>query len=445
MNALIKPAQVLRGTITVLADKAICHRAALLCALIDGTTEITPWSSADDCARTLQVLCQLGVRAQHVGEGIRLRGVGLTGLRAASRALDCGESGTTIRLLCGLLAGQPFQSWLTAGPALRGRPMRRVADPLTQMGARVEGRAGRGQRRHELYPPLIVQGRRPLRGLTYALPVASAQVKSALLLAGLYGDRPTTIREPRPTRDHTERLLARLGVSIQRRGHAITLTPPRIALTAPRRLVVPGDFSSAAFFIVAAAIVPGSRLVLRRVSLNPTRTKLLDVLRRMGASIQVTQEGSGWEPMGTLTIAHRPLHGIAISANDVPALIDELPILMVAACAARGTTAFHGLQELRVKETDRVHSMTTGLRRLGAGVRLQGSSGVCISASRLRGGVVDSLGDHRTAMSLAIAALTADGATRIRDAGCVTKSFGTFFHTLASVTGAGSRAIRGQG
>jgi 3-phosphoshikimate 1-carboxyvinyltransferase len=267
------------------------------------------------------------------------------------------------------------------------------------------------------------------------LPVASAQVKSAMLLAGLYADGPVTVIEPAATRDHTERLLNALGVSIRRVGHAITLEPPPHALAAPARFTIPGDLSSAAFFIVAAAILPHSQLVVHDVGLNPTRMHFLEVLKRMGAWVRWDIQEDEWEPRGTLTIEHRSLQGIVVTASEVPLIIDELPIVMVAACAADGETRFQGLEELRVKETDRLRAMVAGLTRLGAHLERRGNAGITIMRSRLRGASVDSAQDHRTAMSLAIAGLLAEGQTRIRGSECVAKSLGNFFELLAAVTG----------
>jgi 3-phosphoshikimate 1-carboxyvinyltransferase len=299
------------------------------------------------------------------------------------------------------------------------------------MGAQFEGVTRSSQ---EVYPPLVIRGQRPLRGFTYCLPLASAQVKSAILLAGLSAERPVTIVEPVATRDHTERLLKRLGVSMRCTDRTITLEPPLGEIAAPDQLVIPGDLSSAAFFVVAAAILPDSHVVVREVSLNPSRRHFLDVLTRMGAAIRWEVEDDGWEPRGTLTVTYKPLHGTTVAASEVPLLIDELPILMVAACAAEGQGRFEGLGELRVKETDRLRAMVMGLKRLGAQIELRGDAGAVITHSRLQGTSVDSVQDHRTAMSLAIAGLVAAGLTQIRGAECVAKSLGNFFDLLRLVT-----------
>ncbi len=432
MNAIISQAPSVNGTLTFPADKAICHRAALLCALSRGSTVISPWSTAEDCQHTLAGLTQLGVDIRRTEHGVQVQGRGFDGLRAPAADLYCGDSGTTMRLTAGILAGQPFESRLTAGASLAQRPMRRIVEPLARMGADIEGASCANR---DCTPPLRITGRRPLRALTYTLPVASAQVKSAVLLAGLFADGPTTVVEPVATRDHTERLLKRLGADVRRDGQSVTVTPPQGGLMAPEQLTIPGDFSSAAFFLVAASILPGSRLVLNEVGLNPTRSRLIEVLQRMGGSIGLQVQNDGWEPRGTIIVEHRPLRGVRLTASEVPALIDELPILMVAACAAEGETSFESVGELRVKETDRLRAMTDGLRQFGARLDASGGTGVRIRTSALHGAQVDSCGDHRTAMSLAVAGLLADGRTVIRGAECVGKSLGSFFELLRSVAG----------
>ena len=432
MNVTITRAESLQGTLTVPPDKAVCHRTLLVAAVARGDTEIRPWPEADDCQRTLQVMQQVGVPARRLPDAVRISGRGLEGLQPPAQALFCGESGTTLRLAAGLLAGQPFTSCLSAGPLLSRRPMRRIAEPLSQMGVRLDGSVSSAVP-GELCPPLSIHGRRPLHAIRYEMPVASAQVKSAILLAGLFADGRTTVIERQPTRDHTERMLRRCGVTVQVDGPAVSLEPR--APTAPGVLVLPGDFSSAAFFLVAASCVPGSRLLLRGVSLNPTRTGLLEVLRRMGASVRTEVEEEDWEPRGTVMVEARPLQGVTVEAQEVSAMIDELPILMVAASCAQGTTRFNGVGELRVKETDRVQSMLEALARMRGRIGLAGRDAVEITGGALRGSEVPSAGDHRTAMSLAVAGLTARGETTILGAECVSKSFPQFFELLAQVAG----------
>jgi 3-phosphoshikimate 1-carboxyvinyltransferase len=440
MDAVIAPARRgLRGRVRVPSDKAICHRIALACSVASGVTEVSPWSTAKDCRHTLEAMRQLGVKLTLDGARLRIEGAGVEGLRAPAAPIHCGDSGTTMRLLAGLLAGQPFASRITGSPQLLGRPMRRIVDPLVRMGARVEGASGFHP--NEIYPPLAIAGRRPLEGLTYAMPIASAQVKSAILLAGLASRAPVTVVEPSSTRDHTERLLQRLGASVHRDGRAVTLEPVTRPLRAPGRLTVPGDPSSAAFLVVAAAIVPGSQVTIEGVGLNPSRMHFLTILRRMGASIQ-EELREEWEPQGSLAVEGSALRAVTVGPDEVPLVIDELPALMAAAAVAQGTSRFEALAELRVKETDRLQSMLSGLSRMGAEIETIGASGLRITGGPLRGAVVDSFGDHRTVMSLALAGLAAEGETTIRGAECVGKSFGEFFDVLASVAGPDAVRVR---
>ncbi len=426
MNIAIQPAPRFQGELTLPPDKAICHRVLFAAALAEGSSEISPWPDAEDCQRTLELVQRIGVTAERSGQTIRLHS---RGMRAPSQELFCGESGTTLRLAAGVLAGQPFISRLTAAPSLSRRPMRRIVEPLERMGARVDGAPGAA----EVHPPLTIHGRRPLQPVRYEMPVASAQVKSAVLFAGTAAEGPTTVVEPYPTRDHTERMLRHCGLRVERQGSAISVTPG--PLRAPGRCEIPGDFSSAAFFLVAASCVPGARVKLRGVSLNPTRTGLLPILARMGARIAAAPAAEEWEPRGLLEAEHRPLRGTTVSAAEAAGIIDELPILMVAASCAEGLTRLEGLGELRVKETDRIRSMVDGLRRLGAQIQETGAASVEIIGGKLTGTAVESAGDHRTAMSLAVAGLIAQGPTVIRGAECVSKSFPGFFDALASLAG----------
>ncbi|MBI3324743.1 MAG: 3-phosphoshikimate 1-carboxyvinyltransferase [Candidatus Omnitrophica bacterium] len=440
MNVVVNGPTPIQGTTTIPADKAICHRVALLCAISRGTAEVRPWASAEDCRRTLGLVEGLGVRVSWTDDGVRIEGVGPDGLRPPDVPLDCGESGTTFRLACGLLAGQPFLAKLTAAPSLSRRPMRRVIEPLARMGASIEA-AGSGE---ELHPPLTVRGRRPLAGLTYEMPFASAQVKSALLIAGLYAKEPVVLTEPALTRDHTERVLTELGATVVRQGRQVSVEPISGALIAPSSLRIPGDFSSAAFLIVAASIVPGSRLRIEGVGLNPTRTHALEVLKRMGAQIDYQLDDEDWEPSGTVLVRHARLRGVTLSVDEAALAIDELPILMVAASAAEGPTRFQGLQELRVKEADRIQSMAAGLSALGARITVEGGADVVVTPNRLRGSTLDSFGDHRTVMSLAVAGLVAEGRTEIRRAACVRKSFEEFFDVLSRLTPPGTVERRAE-
>ncbi len=432
MDAIIAQASVLRGTLSVPPDKAISHRAVLLAALAEGPTRLTPWPAADDCQRTLQVVQGLGVTVERTPREVLITGKGLGGLRPPRHPLDCGESGTAVRLAAGILSGQPFLSTLSAGPLLSRRPMRRVIEPLTQMGAQLKG-ASRVSGSQEVHPPLSVHGRRPLRAIRYEMQIASAQVKSAVLLAGLFADGRTSVVESQPTRDHTERMLRQFRVPVSRAGDETLVEPG--PLISPGTLTIPGDISSAAFFCGAAACVSGSRIMVRDVGLNPTRTGVLEVLRRMGALVEISNADDAWEPRGSLVVEARPLQAVTVEAHEVPAVIDELPILMVAAACAKGTTRFSGVGELRVKETDRIQSMVSGLQQLGVRIRQVASDAVEVEGGLLKGAVVESAGDHRTAMSLAVAGLIAQGRTVIRGADCVAKSFPEFFDLLQVLAG----------
>jgi 3-phosphoshikimate 1-carboxyvinyltransferase len=430
MDVLVYPAAALSGTLRIPPDKAICHRAVLLAAIAEGESHLAPWPGADDCQATLGLVEGLGARVIRDGQAVRITGAGPDGIHEPSGPLACGESGTTMRLAAGILAGQPFASVLDAGPLLSRRPMRRIVEPLGRMGARIEGAPGSV----DVHPPLRIQGIRPLRAIRYETPVASAQVKSAILLAGLFADGPTTVVEPHATRDHTERLLRHCGIRVTREGARVSVEPGPVK--APGRLVLPGDVSSAAFFIVAAACHPGSRVALEEVGLNPSRTGFLRVLARMGARVQTAVQEDAWEPRGTLVVEGGALHGTLVEPQEAPGVIDELPVLMAAAACAKGTSRFSGIGELRVKETDRLQSMASGLQRLGAAVRITGRDEVEITGGRLAGGVpVSSAGDHRTAMSLAVAGLCAQAPVTIQGGECVAKSYPEFFDHLRLLAG----------
>jgi 3-phosphoshikimate 1-carboxyvinyltransferase len=389
----------------------------MLSAIAEGTSHIRGFLEGEDTRATAAVLAQLGVSIESPSAGERVvRGVGLHGLRGSSRPLDCGNAGTGMRLLTGLLAGQSFDSTLIGDESLSKRPMRRVTDPLAKMGAHIDT--------HDGLPPLHVHGGKTLHGISYELPVASAQIKSALLLAGLYAKGSTEIIEPHPTRDYTERMLAAFGWPIE-------FSPGRARLEGGHRLtatdvVVPADFSSAAFFLVAASIVPHSIVRLPAVGLNPRRTGLLEALRLMGADIQIERQSeSGGEKVGDLVVRHAPLHGIELPEALVPDMIDEFPALFVAAAVAKGRTIVRGAAELRVKESDRIATMAAGLRALG--VRIEETpDGAIIDGGAIEAGAVDSHGDHRIAMSFAAAGLVAKGEVVIRDCANVATSFPGF-------------------
>lgn len=424
----------LQGELRVPGDKSISHRALMLAAIADGTSRISGFLEGADTRATAAILQQLGVRIDAPSDGLRIvHGVGLHGLRGSDAVLDCGNAGTGMRLLCGLLAGQAFDSVLIGDASLSRRPMARVIEPLQQMGAQIASNAGG-------LPPLRIACARSMRGIEYTSPVASAQLKSALLLAGLYADGATTVREPQPTRDYTEHMLAAFG-------WPIAFSPGIATLQGGHRLramdiAVPADFSSAAFFIVAASVIPGSELVLRAVGMNPRRTGLLHVLRAMGADIveqgiDSADTGERNEPLADLHVRTTSLHGIDVPAERVADMIDEFPILFIAAALADGVTTIRGAAELRVKESDRIAGMAAGLRMFGVKVD-ETTDGAVIhgigSNGKLRAGSVESHGDHRIAMSFAVAAQRADGEVRIGDCANVATSFPGFMQ-LASGLG----------
>ena len=408
----------LQGELSVPGDKSVSHRAVMLGALAEGETRIEGFLEGEDTRATASVFARLGVRIEAQGDGRRIvHGVGLRGLQGAEGPLDCGNAGTGMRLLAGVLAGQAFGSELVGDASLSRRPMARVVEPLRRMGARIESREGG-------LPPLIIHPSNDLRGIDYQTPVASAQVKSALLLAGLYARGETRVREPHATRDYTERMLAAFGWPIRfRPGEACLAGGHRLQAT---HVHVPADFSSAAFFLVAASVVPGSDLLLRRVGMNPRRTGLLQALRAMGADIVESPAGEqGGEPVADLRVRHARLRGITVPEAWVPDMIDEFPALFVAAALAEGATVVSGAAELRVKESDRLAAMSAALRALGGRVE-ERPDGATVHGGRLQGGEVDSLGDHRIAMAAAVAAQAAGGEVRILDCANVATSFPGF-------------------
>ncbi|QOW18672.1 3-phosphoshikimate 1-carboxyvinyltransferase [Lysobacter ciconiae] len=424
----------LQGSLRVPGDKSISHRAVMLGALAEGITQIHGFLEGEDTRATARIFTQLGVRIDTPAPTVCVvHGVRLHGLRGTDEVLDCGNAGTGMRLLAGVLAGQAFDSVLIGDASLTKRPMRRVTDPLTAMGARID--TGEGGT-----PPLRVQASTGLQGIDYALPVASAQVKSAVLLAGLYAEGETVVREPHPTRDYTERMLATFGWPVETGPGVVRLSGGHRLRAA--RVDVPADFSSAAFFIVAATIIPGSELRLEAVGINPRRTGLLQVLRLMGADIrEANRRGDGGEPVADLLVRHAPLHGIEVPSALVADMIDEFPILFVAAACASGRTVVRDAAELRVKESDRIATMATGLRTLGISVE-ETPDGAVIEGGRLGGGSIDTHDDHRIAMSFAVAAQRASGEVRINDIATVATSFPGFVE-LARAAGMAIDAIAG--
>ncbi len=418
MRFCVKPGGCLQGRLRVPGDKSISHRSIMLGALAEGVTEVTGFLEGEDALATLNAFRRMGVGIQGPDHGrVTIQGVGMHGLRAPGGPLDLGNSGTSMRLLCGLLAGQGFEVTLTGDSSLSGRPMRRVTDPLAQMGADIETTAAGTA-------PLIIHPVDRLRGIDYRLPVASAQIKSCLLLAGLYAAGETSVTEPAPTRDHTERMMSGFGYEVRRQG-------PRVSLTGGGRLRackldVPADISSAAFFLVGASIAGGSDLTLEHLGINPTRVGVINILRAMGADIEIMNErDAGGEPVADLRVRSSRLKGIRIPEDQVPLAIDEFPALFVAAACAEGETVLTGAEELRVKESDRIQVMADGLAALGVDARPT-PDGMVIRGGRIRGGTVASHGDHRIAMAFAMAGLRADGEITITDCANVNTSFPGF-------------------
>ncbi len=418
MQFTLMPGGTITGEARVPGDKSISHRAIMLGALAEGVTEISGFLEGDDALATVAAFRAMGVKIEGPRDGeVTVYGVGLRGLKPAPEALDLGNSGTSIRLLSGLLAGQNFASELTGDASLRGRPMGRVMTPLSQMGARIAATAAGT-------PPLHIEPAAQLQGIHYDLPIASAQVKSCLLLAGLYASGQTSVTEPAPTRDHTERMLLGFGYPVSTRDGIIALHGGG-SLQATD-IDVPGDISSAAFFLVAASIAPGSDLILTHVGVNPTRTGAIDVLRLMGADISLGNEREvGGEPVADLRVRFAPLQGIEIPLDLVPLAIDEFPALFVAAACAEGRTVLRGAAELRVKESDRIAAMAEGLTTLGVACEVL-EDGIVIHGGAMGGGVINTHHDHRIAMSFAIAALRAEREIHILDCDHVSTSFPGF-------------------
>ncbi len=424
-----RPAQNVSGALAVPGDKSISHRALMVSGIAQGSSEVNGFLASEDCLATLAAMRALGVHIdQPHPTRVVIRGVGLRGLRDAGQALDMGNAGTAMRLFTGLLSAQPFDSKLVGDASLMKRPMERVAKPLREMGAEVRTRNGT--------PPVDIAGGRPLHGIEYRMPVASAQVKSAVLLAALYADSPTTVIAPAINRDHSERMLRSCGVRVDTDGLSTTLHPPM--QLAGQRLDVPGDFSSAAFFIVAGLLgAAPAGLLIRNVGMNPTRSGLLDILRSMGGNIEIRNaRQSGAEPVADLLIHASALRGVHVPVEWVPLAIDEFPILFIAAACAAGETVVTGAEELRVKESDRIAAMSAGFETLGVvhqvmpdGMRIEGRG----EGPAFGGGEIDSRGDHRIAMSFAVASLRAATAISIRDVANVATSFPGFVGLARSV------------
>ncbi len=433
IDYLVRPGGRLAGKIRVPGDKSISHRSVMLGSLAEGMTYVTGLLEGEDVLSTLGAFRAMGVRAVGPDQGrLVIHGVGLHGLKAPPRPLDMGNSGTAMRLMAGILAGQAFDSELIGDESLSKRPMKRVSDPLATMGATIATAEG-GR------PPLRIKGGRELRGIDYQMPVASAQVKSCLLLAGLYADGETAVTEPAPTRDHTERMLRGFGYAVKTQG-------ARVSLKGGGRLGacdidVPADISSATFFLVGASIAPGSDITLEHVGINPTRIGVINILKLMGANLELLNPREvGGEPVADIRVRAASLHGIRIPEDQVPLAIDEFPALFIAAACAQGETVLTGAHELRVKESDRIAVMAQGLKRLGIDAR-ETPDGIVIRGGRLQGGDIDSHGDHRIAMSFAMTALVASGPITVRDC----KNVDTSFPGFARLAAGAGLAIEVQG
>lgn len=413
----------LRGELTVPGDKSISHRAVMFGALARGTTEITNFLQGADCLSTIDCFRKLGIEIENMPDKILVHGKGLHGLQAPSEPLDTGNSGTTTRLISGILAGQDFESILNGDASIQSRPMKRIMEPLTQMGADIISIKGNG------CAPLQIRPAASLHGISYKSPVASAQVKSCILLAGLYADTPTSVIEPQLSRNHTELMLSGFGADVRTKDTTSTICPePDLRAV---KIKVPGDISSAAYFIAAALAVPGSELLIKNVGINPTRDGILRVLLEMGADISLLNKKiSGGEPTADLLIKYSSLKGTTIGGAIIPTLIDELPVIAVLAALADGVTVIRDAQELKVKESNRIDTVATALLAMGARVQATDDGMIIEGGYPLHGAFIDSHLDHRIAMSFAVAALAADGETEITGADCVRISYPEFYETL---------------
>jgi 3-phosphoshikimate 1-carboxyvinyltransferase len=426
VNLLLSPAKRLRGEVELPGDKSITHRAMMIASISEGVSEVVGFSRAADPLSTLACLRALGVESEFRGKSLLIHGRGFKNFIKPRETLDAGNSGTTIRLLVGILAGQSFPSTITGDESLRRRPMKRVIDPLTQMGVKIESASG-------YRPPLHIRPAGGLRGIDYEMLIPSAQVKSSILLAGLHAEGRTRVYEPLPTRDHTERML---GLLVRRSNGAQVIEVEGGRTLVGRRFFVPGDVSAATFLIVAACIIPGSELVLEGIGLNPTRTAVIDVLRKMGADIAVEEERSPWtEPYGNVTVKPSSLRNVQIEPSLIPSLIDEIPALTIAGAVAKGRFEIRGASELRVKESDRVKSLCQNLRQLGVGVEEYEDGFAFEGENQLIPTVpLESYGDHRIGMAMGVAALIAGKKAEIVGAECVDISFPGFWNLLKTLT-----------
>lgn len=419
-----KRVQALKGTVRVPGDKSISHRSIMFGALAEGTTQVTNFLKGADCLSTIACFQKMGIEIVHDGEEIQIHGRGLHGLYAPVETLDVGNSGTTMRLLSGILAGQRFASSLDGDASIQSRPMKRIIKPLRQMETKIKSVRENGCAPLRIEPSV-------LHGIHYDSPVASAQVKSCILLAGLYADSPTSVKEPYLSRNHTEVMLQKFGAYVTSEGTTITVMPePKLYA---QKIEVPGDISSAAYFIAAALIVPGSEVLIEHVGMNPTRDGLLRVCKAMGADITILNKNHGGEPTADLLVRHSGLKGTTVGGALIPTLIDELPVVAALACFAEGTTVIKDAQELKVKESNRIDAMVKSLSLMGAKVTETEDGMIIEGGHSLHGAVIDSRLDHRIAMTFAVTALAADGETEIRDADCVKISYPDFYRDLYSL------------
>lgn len=419
-----KRVQALKGTVRVPGDKSISHRSIMFGALAEGTTQVTNFLKGADCLSTIACFQKMGIEIVHDGEEIQIHGRGLHGLYEPVETLDVGNSGTTMRLLSGILAGQRFASRLDGDASIQSRPMKRIIKPLRQMEAKIKSIRENGCAPLQIEPSM-------LHGIHYDSPVASAQVKSCILLAGLYADSPTSVKEPYLSRNHTEVMLQKFGAYVTSEGTTITVMPePKLYA---QKIEVPGDISSAAYFIAAALIVPGSEVLIEHVGMNPTRDGLLRVCKAMGADITILNKNHSGEPTADLLVRHSGLKGTTVGGALIPTLIDELPVVAALACFAEGTTVIKDAQELKVKESNRIDAMVKSLSLMGAKVTETEDGMIIEGGHPLHGAVIDSRLDHRIAMTFAVTALAADGETEIRDADCVKISYPDFYRDLYSL------------
>ncbi len=426
MNQIITPKKNIHATITVPGDKSISHRSIMFGALSKGITEIEGFLMGEDCLSTINCFQKLGINIEQYQNKILVHGKGLHGLTAPTEILDVGNSGTTLRLISGILSAQPFCSQLTGDSSIQKRPMNRIAVPLRNMGAVLKGNDD-----NKLFAPFTIEGRQ-LKGITYTLPVASAQVKSAILLAGIFAECETVVIEPQPTRDHTEIMLRYMGADIQKIGNEIHCKPAEQLYA--KKIVVPADISSAAYFMVMACICENSEILLKNVGINQTRTGIIDALKAMGGNIAIENESIiNGEKIANIRVKYSALHGTTIGGADIPRLIDEIPVLAVAACFAKGTTIIKDAQELKVKESNRIQTIITELKKFGADITETEDGMIINGVEHLKGCTVESHNDHRIALAMSIAGACALGETTIVDAECVNISFPNFYDIVTAI------------